>query len=267
MDSQVGTLLKAVLAGLGTIIGIMFFLFIFQLAQIQNFQQYSDGVISRQGGLTAKAINDIEQASITKYNNNFHLVDKDGSSLRTIKPGKNGKDLNDYTYKYTDYNQIKRYGETIPYYVKFKAAVGNGSKGFNLALPIVQTFKNYSSSKNRDNDAHYTDGNLTINDDYNLKPSNSVITVSLSNYPSDPTNKNTDDYNLNLLLGLDRTSDIQLTGIQTSSAQDGSIVGLSSVSGVIKPRKLGSASVTFSYKDPKTGSVKYTPNYTVVVTQ
>ena len=64
------------------------FIVLWQLSQLQNFQQYASGVIARQGGLTSTAVEQIDKESRTHYRGVFRLVDNDGAFMTDSRNGK-----------------------------------------------------------------------------------------------------------------------------------------------------------------------------------
>ncbi len=271
MDSHIVSFIKTAIAIIFWPLVLGAFIVTWQLSQIQNFQQYASGVISREGGLTKSAIEQIDRESLDHYRGVFRVTTSDGQFVTyTTNHTEDGKTIKRGTYKgglSDNQMRIQPYGRSIEYNVQAKPTAFNDipvikSVGDAIKLQYVWS----TTALNRNAGAIAKDDTTVIddNDDPNsnlLLPQNASIQIHKSDYASRPNS-----FLLEKLLqakGTITSVDVADDNREETIAQ----VIKSGSSWAIKPLKSGSTSVklTIKVKAPDGSLVTIARTYVIVV--
>lgn len=181
MDSYVASFIKAVIAITFWTLLLGIFIVIWQLSQLQNFQQYASGVIARQGGLTSTAIEQIDKESRTHYRGVFRLVDNDDAFMTDSATGKLTA-----TAKNSDLT-IKPYGTGLVYRLQSTPTIFDDIPVIGSTTKRIKLITAHSTtSLNRNAGAVAVDDTTTIGDTDNtdskldMLPQNETIIVKKS---------------------------------------------------------------------------------------
>ena len=238
MDSYVASFIKAVIAIMFWTLLLGIFIVIWQLSQLQNFQQYASGVIARQGGLTPTAIEQIDKESRTHYRGVFRLVDNDDAFMTDSANGKLTE-----TAKNSDL-AIKPYGTGLVYRLQATPTIFDDIPVIGSTTKRIKlTTAHATTSLNRNAGAVAVDDTTTVGDTddadskLDMLPQNETIIVKKSDLG------NVSQLNLNKLLKTTAT----ITNVNVVSDGREEVVAKIDKIGssyVIKPLANGSTSLT-----------------------
>lgn len=242
MDSYVASFIKAVIAITFWTLLLGIFIVIWQLSQLQNFQQYASGVIARQGGLTPTAIEQIDKESRTHYRGVFRLVDNADAFMTDSSNGKITE-----TAKHSDLT-IKPYGTGLVYRLQSTPTIFDDIPVIGRTTKRIKLIAAYSTtSLNRNAGAIAVDDTTTVGDTDNtdskldMLPQNGTIVVKKSDLG------NVSQLNLNKLLKTTAT----ITNVNVVPDGREEVVAKIDKIGssyVIKPLANGSTSLTLKIK-------------------
>lgn len=268
MDLHIASIIKTVIAIIFWPLVIGVFIVTWQLSQIQNFQNYASGVIAREGGLTTKAIEQIDTESLDHYRGVFRVVNSKGQTVTYTDdtPGDDGKTIKRGTYKgglSSNDRKIQPYGTTIKYNVKAQPTAFQDIPGLDVIENVI-SFDNVwsTSSLNRNAGAIAQDDTSVIDDDDPttnvLLPQNTPIQVNLK----DDLNK----LKLSTLLKPKGTIN-EVEVVDDNRDETIAQVVQSGSEWVIKPLKSGSTSVklNITLENESHEIVKMTRTYVIVV--
>ena len=214
------------------------FIVIWQLSQLQNFQQYASGVIARQGGLTPTAIEQIDKESRTHYRGVFRLVDNDDAFMTDSANGKLTE-----TAKNSDL-AIKPYGTGLVYRLQATPTIFDDIPVIGSTTKRIKlTTAHATTSLNRNAGAVAVDDTTTVGDTddadskLDMLPQNETIIVKKSDLG------NVSQLSLNKLLKT--TATINTVNV-VSDGREEVVAKIDKIgsSYVIKPLANGSTSLT-----------------------
>lgn len=195
MDSQIATFIKTAIAIIFWPLALGVFIVTWQLSQTQNFQQYASGVISREGGLTKNAIEQIDTESIRHYRGVFRITNSSGDTVTYSNPtlGSDGSTIPAGTYRggiSDSLMKVKPYGTSIKYNVlaaptAFKdiPVIDNVARLIKIDHVWSTTALNRNAGAIAQDDTNIIDDNSDVNV---VLPQNTTVQVKLSDLSSNP---------------------------------------------------------------------------------